>query len=409
MISVSEAKRLILENTNTFSPSRNSLSESLGLVLAENVFSKDNIPFADNSAMDGYAVKFEDTKGASKENPVKLKMSEVVAAGHSSNQVLQNGEVVKIMTGAPIPNGADSVVIVEQTEKNGDEVSIFREAKLAENIRRAGEDISVGMQVLKKGKIISPADLGVLASVGNANPLSFRKPKIAVLATGDEIISPEEPLSLGKVRNSNEFTLCGLVEEFGGKAISFGIGKDSKPELTKQVLEALETADILVTSGGVSMGDFDFVQEVFPEIGVKIVFHKINVKPGKPVLFGTFGEKLVFGLPGNPVSSMVSFLKFVVPAMKKMSGNANFSLPKVQAKFVGSFSKRDNKTHFLRGILEKNENGFSVSLTGRQGSGILRSMSLANCLIEIGEEQKEISEGQEVTAQILDKIFLYLS
>ncbi len=409
MISVSEAKRLILENSQIFSPTRNSLSESLGLVLAEDVFSKDNIPFADNSAMDGYAVKFEDTKNASKENPVKLRISEVVAAGHSTNQVLQNGEVVKIMTGAPIPNGADSVVIVEQTEKNGDEVSIFREAKNGENIRRAGEDISVGMQVLEKGKIISSADLGVLASVGNAKPLSFRKPKIAVLATGDEIISPEGPLILGKVRNSNEFTLCGLVEEFGGKAISFGIGKDSKPKLTKQICEALETSDILVTSGGVSMGDFDFVQEVFPEIGVEIVFHKINVKPGKPVLFGTFGEKLVFGLPGNPVSSMVSFLKFVVPAMKKMSGNANFSLPQVQARFVGSFRKRDSKTHFLRGILEKSENGFSVSLTGRQGSGILRSMSLANCLIEVGETQSEIEEGEVVSIQVLDKNFLFLS
>lgn len=408
MISVSEAKRLILENTHTFSPTQNSLSESLGLVLAEDVFSKDNIPFADNSAMDGYAVKFEDTKDASKENPAKLKLSEVVAAGYSSDQVLQNGEVVKIMTGAPIPNGADSVVIVEQTEKNGNEVSIFREAKSGENIRRAGEDISVGMQVLTKGKIISPADLGVLASVGNAKPLSFRKPKIAVLATGDEIISPEEPITLGKVRNSNEFALCGLVQEFGGIPISFGIGKDSKPELTKQIQKSLETADILVTSGGVSMGDFDFVQEVFPEIGVKIVFHKINVKPGKPVLFGTFGKKLVFGLPGNPVSSMVSFVQFVVPAMKKMSGNPNFVLPKIQAKFVGNFSKRDGKTHFLRGILQKAENGFSVSLTGRQGSGILRSMSLANCLIEVGEQQKEITEGEVVSTQVLDKNFLFL-
>lgn len=408
MISVLEAKRLILQNTPIFSPTRNSLSKSLGLVLAEDVFSKDNIPFADNSAMDGYAVKFEETKNASKENPVKLKLSEVVAAGHSSDQVLENGKVVKIMTGAPIPNGADSVVIVEQTEKNGDEISIFREAKKGENVRKAGEDISFGMQVLQKGKIISPADLGVLASVGNAKPLSFRKPKIAVLVTGDEIISPDELLTLGKVRNSNEFTLCGLVKDFGGEAISFGIGKDSKPELTKQISRALEAADILVTSGGVSMGDFDFVQEIFPEIGVKIIFHKIKIKPGKPVLFGTFGEKLVFGLPGNPVSSMVSFVQFVLPAMKKMCGNLNFSLPKIEAKFNGNFSKNDGKTNFLRGILEKNRSGFSVSLTGRQGSGILRSMSLANCLIEVGENQSEIKEGETVLTQVLDRNFLYL-
>ncbi|MCC7429885.1 molybdopterin molybdotransferase MoeA [bacterium] len=400
MIAVKQAKNLILKNTKTPAPVKFHLAKCLGLVLAENITAKENIPFSDNSAVDGYAVKFSDTKNASVENPAKLSLLEILPAGKVAQNELQNGKTIKIMTGAPIPKGANSVVMVEQTKKNDNQILVFKEVKEQQNIRKAGEDISIGTQVLSEGKILTSADLGVLASVGKLFPLVFPKPRVAILVTGDEIIAPNEPLTEGKVRNSNEFTLCGQVTEFGGIPFSHGIGKDSKEELKKQVLNALENADILVTSGGVSMGDFDFVQQVFPEIGAEIIFHKVNVKPGKPVLFCTFGKKLIFGLPGNPVSSMVAFLQFVVPAMKKMAGFSDFSLPKTKAIFKGNFSKQDDKTHFLRGILQKEGENFTVSLTGTQSSGVLRSMSLANCLLEVSEEKMEIKDGEEIFVEM---------
>lgn len=407
MISVDHALRIVLDTAQVLPVRSISITESVGLVLGENIISSENIPSFDNSAMDGYAVRFIDVQNASRENPVTLKVVDVLPAGKVSQKHLEEHETIQIMTGAPLPSGADAVVMVEQTEKKNDnEVLFFSPVQKNEHCRKAGDDIKAGQVVFQKGRLIKPYDVGVLASIGKSTIQINPKPSIAILSTGDELVGIDEPLPPGKIRSSNNYTLRALIEKMGMTAVDLGIAKDTLQDTEKKLMSAF-SADIVLTSGGVSMGEFDYVREALEKLGVDIKFWKVKQKPGKPLVFGNYQNKLFFGLPGNPVSSIVCFELFVVPAIKKMSNVDYYTPNSVKAVSSVQIPKKPGLRYFLRGILCKNEKGFTVSPMNNQSSGVMSSLSYANCLIDIPEEAGNIEPGQEVTVILLDRQTLH--
>lgn len=402
MISVDHALRIVLDTAQVLPVRPVPITESVGLVLGEPIISSENIPSFDNSAMDGYAVRYIDVQNASREYPVKLKIVDVLPAGKVSQKHLEEDETIQIMTGAPLPSGADAVVMVEQTEKRNDnEVLVFSPVQKNEHCRKAGDDIKAGQVVFQKGRLIKPYDVGVLASIGKSTVQINPKPSIALLSTGDELVEMDEPLPPGKIRSSNNYTLRALIEKMGITVVDLGIAKDTLKD-TEEKLQNAFSADIVLTSGGVSMGEFDYVKQALEKLSVDIKFWKVKQKPGKPLVFGSYQSKLFFGLPGNPVSSVVCFELFVVPAIKKMS-NVDYYMPNsVKAVSSVQIPKKAGLRYFLRGTLSKNEKGFTVLPMNNQSSGVMSSLSYANCLIDIPEEAGNIESGQEVTAILLD-------
>ena len=402
MVSVDEALRIVIEAAHALPPSVIPITDSVGFVLSEDIISEENVPSFDNSAMDGYAVRSVDVQSASRENPIALAVIDLIQAGDVSQHHLEKGQAIQIMTGAPMPLGADAVVMIEATEKTNDRsVLIFSPVGKDENRRHAGDDIRAGHIVFQKDRLIKPYDIGVLASIGKIAASVYPKPKIAIISTGNELVGINEPLPLGKIRSSNNFTLQALIRAMGAEVIDLGIAKDSLSE-TEQKLQKAFSADIVLTSGGVSMGEFDFVRLALEKLGVAIKFWKVKQRPGKPLVFGTYQEKLFFGLPGNPVSSAVCFELFVVPAIKKMSGISNLQPLRIKAKSTETILKKPGLRYFLRGMVGKHNTEFVVSLTGNQSSGVLSSLSYANCLIDIPEEQGDTKIGDQVTTVILN-------
>ena len=330
MISVEKALSLILSEIKEMGTERVDITASLGRVIAENIFSKRDNPPWNNSAMDGYALRYEDIRGGSREKPAVLRVTEDLPAGYTAKNPVSKGEAIRIMTGAPIPNGADTVVMVEDTEKDGENVKIFRETTLGENIRRAGEDIKTGELVVPEGTVIRPAEVGIMATCGRAFVSVYQRPRVAVVSTGDELVDVDEEITEGKIVTSNSYTLSSMAIECGAVAFQLGIAKDTKKALKEKLLQALH-ADVIITSGGVSVGDFDFVKDVLKELGSEMKFWKVAMKPGKPLAFGTIGGKPAFGLPGNPVSCMVCFEQFVRPSLLKMMGHERIYRPVIQA------------------------------------------------------------------------------
>jgi molybdopterin molybdotransferase len=396
MITVEEALRIVLDAAQIRGNENRSITDSLGYVLDEDVVSGENVPSFDNSAMDGYAVIASDIAEATHDNPSSLKLMGMIRAGSVATLPLKAGQAYQIMTGAPIPQGANAVVMVEQTEKTNDgHVRIFSSALPNENVRRAGDDIKNGQTVFKKGRTIQPHDIGLLASIGRPEIRVISKPKLAVLSTGDELADIHTPLPSGKIRSSNNYTLHALARQYGIETTDLGIAKDTLED-TEERLQKAFLADIVLTSGGVSMGEFDFVREALKRIGVEIRFWKVKQKPGKPLVFGTFKDKLFFGLPGNPVSCAVCFELYAAPAIKKMSGYS--ALKPIQVKAISSqnIKKKHGLRYFLRGSLSRDHDRFSVAPAGNQSSGVLSSLSYANCLIDLAEEQGEVRSGDEV-------------
>jgi len=396
MITVKEAFETILSSSNSLLGESVHFSNSHGRVLYEDVISSSNIPPFNNSAMDGYAVLYEDTQNATTDSPVELKIINEVAAGSMTNDFLQRGSVIRIMTGAPIPQGANAVVPFEDTSEKDDRVYINRKFNKQDNIRFAGEDISTGMTVLHKGRRITSADIGLLASLNEEKISVTKMPRIAVISTGDEIVEPGGVISEGQIRNSNAYTLISEIKRFSGDPLYMGIVRDDKEEAAAVFKKALEY-DIVITTGGVSMGRYDYVKEIMRDCGVTISFEAISMKPGKPMAFGAKGKTLFFGLPGNPVSTMVSFSLFVRPALLKMMGASDINLPVVSAILENPIKKKAGRTNYLRGYFTIKNGIMYVNTTGPQGSGILRSMSIANCLIELPSEIKEMKEGESVS------------
>jgi len=351
--------------------------------------------------MDGFAVRWEDVKDASGDNPVELDVLEDIHAGDTSGVRLKDGQATSIMTGAPIPEGADTVVRVEDTNRSrGKTILIYAAGKKGQDIRLKGENIKVGDRVYEAGQLIGPAEVGMLALMGRPFVSVYRKPSVAIVVTGDEIRDLDEPFDENRITNSNGYALAAQVEEAGGIPIRLAIARDSREDLRAKLSDALQ-ADVVVSSGGVSMGYHDYVKEVLQDLGVDIKFWRVDMRPGHPVAFGRKGLKPVFGLPGNPVSTMVSFEQFARPLIRAMAGHRSPYRSVVEAILTEDVSSKPGRKHFLRGILSYEGGAYNVCSAGSQGSGVLLSMSRSNCLIVIPDEGGRFKAGTKVKVQIL--------
>ena len=400
-----EAQKTVLDAATPLGLEKVGLLEALGRVLGEDIIaSRDNPPW-DNSAMDGFAVRWEDIKqDHAITKPVELKVIEDVPAGKVAVKAVGPGQAIRVMTGAPVPKGADTVVKVEETEGSGETVRIFKEVERGGNVRPQGEDVKKGDTIMAKGTQIRPAEAGMLAILAKSFVLVYQRPRVAILSTGDELADLDERFDEDKIINSNSYGIAAGVQEAGGIPILLGIARDQPAALKEKISHGLN-ADILVLSGGVSMGEYDFTKDVFKDLGADMNFWKLAIRPGQPLAFGKIQGKLAFGLPGNPVSSMVTFEQLVRPAMMKMGGHRSYGRPVVQAVLQEKLSKRNDRRHFLRGVLSWQDGVLTVRTTGDQGSGILTSMVKANGLIDVPEDVTKLNPGDRVDVQVLSGSF----
>ena len=397
-LSVSQAQEYILGHCEPVTGIESiALRTALERVLAENVVSPVNVPAHTNSAMDGYALRAVDLsdRGVS-----ELRLAGTTLAGHPYDGEVRRGECVRVMTGSPIPRGADTVVMQENVSVQGDAIRIDHNPVQGENVRHAGEDLQQGDVVLESGTRIRPPALGLLASVGRAEVAVYRRPRIAFFSTGDVLRSVGQPLEPGQIYDSNRYTLYGMLQRLGVDILDMGVVRDDREAIEKAFNEAATTADAVITSGGVSVGDADFVKETLQKLG-EVGFWQIAMKPGRPLAFGHINGALFFGLPGNPVSVMVTFYQFVAPALRKLMGEKNVqAVPFIQVRCTTPLRKRPGRTEYQRAMLEANDNGeLSVRSTGSQGSGVLHSMSQANCFIVLDRDSGDIDAGTRVNVQ----------
>ena len=399
MLSVEEARQRMLDTIPILPSEKREILACSGYVLAEAVRAAENIPPFDNSAMDGYAVRAADVKNASEENPAVLSVVETIAAGYAPTQQVAAGQASRIMTGAMMPHGANAVIMQEVTQQEDDTVQIFESIDTAGNVRFTGESVAEGQQVMGKGKHLRPPEVSMLASLNCAEAIVHRKPTVAIVSTGDELTRLGEPLEPGKIRDSNRYGLYAQVEEAGGIPIDMGIAPDDEAETERIFRAALAKADALITSGGVSVGEHDVVKTVLAKLG-EINFWRVAMKPGKPQAYGIADGKPIFGLPGNPVSSLVVFELFVRPALLKMAGHIHLFRPTFKAVLAESVTNRDGRVNYMRAILKVSDGEISAQITGPQGSGILHSLVLANGLITI-PTATTLQAGEKVDAQFL--------
>jgi molybdopterin molybdotransferase len=416
VIGVDEALDRILSYVKVLPPEQKPLIEALGQVLAEDITSSFDIPPLDNTALDGYAVRAKDTTGADADNPVVLDVIGEVAAGYEFDGEVRAGSTVRIMTGAPVPPGSDAIVPFEETDEPFEKapagmrrlaaaVRVFKEARTGANIRRAGEDVRPGSVLVARGTALRPSEIGVIASVGRATVNVIRRPIVAVLSTGDELLEPGQPRTGARIYDSNAHSIGALVRRYGGVPRLLGIAKDTVEALTAKIHEGF-SADLLITSAGVSRGDYDVVKDVLTREG-EIDFWTVAMKPGKPLAFGSFqieGRQVPhIGLPGNPVSSMVAFDLFGRPAMMKMMGKSDWRRPVIRAIAEEQIVKRNDPRLFLaRCIVTERAGRHYASLTGAQGSGILTSMVRANALTLIPADIEVVEPGEEIDVLMLD-------
>ncbi len=403
MITVKNALARILESASPIGLERLDIMSARGKIIGEDIYSGRNIPPFDNSGMDGYALRAADTAGASGLRPVELTVIEDIPAGHLAQKKVWPGQASRIMTGAFVPEGADAILRVEDTEASGDKVKIFVPVGKGQDIRYRGEDVKAGEKVIASGSIIRPAEIGMLAALGRSFVSVCQAPVVAVLSTGDELTDIDGDVTQGRIVSSNSYSLAAQVKECGATLLQMGIARDTREDLSEKFRACLR-ADIIISSGGVSVGDYDFVKDVISSLGA-IDFWKVAMRPGRPLAFGKLGEKLLFGLPGNPVSAMISFEQFVRPAILKMSGHQRIFRRTVRAVMQETIKKKSGLRYFLRGTITEEAGKFLVRSTGEQGSGILKSMVLANCLIILPEDRTEAEKGEEVIVQVLDNSF----
>ena len=399
MLSVEEALERILAEIERLEPENVALPEAAGRVLAESISASEAIPPFANSAMDGYALRSEDVQTASATHPSRLRLVGVVQAGRVAERPVSTGEAMRILTGAPVPPGANAVIQQELTQAGEDWVEVQQAVASGNNVRHAGEDIRSGAEVLAAGAEIGPSEIGVLASLGVTQVAVYRRPIVAILATGDELVELHEALLPGQIRNSNSYLVAAAVARVGGIPRPLGIARDRVEELRSKLLAAQE-ADLIITSGGVSVGDYDLVKDILREQGI-IDFWRVNLRPGKPLAFGRLGGTPFLGLPGNPVSAAVTFELFARPVLRKMQGFATILRPIVQARLLGAINDVSSRRHYVRARVEIHDGAFVAATTGPQESHILTSMLGANALLVIPENHPPIAVGETVQAMLL--------
>jgi molybdopterin molybdotransferase len=424
MISVEEALAFILKHFQPLDPECVPLLDSLERVLTEDIVSDIDVPPFNNSAMDGYAVIADDIVTASPDHPVALRVIGDVAAGYTASRSVERSTAMRIMTGAPLPPGADTVVRFEETSENLAKghlersaveskeplqglrtVDILKAIKRGDNVRAAGEDIRIGEVVFPRGSVVRPAEIGVLASLGRKHVSVHRRPRVAILATGDELVALDAPITPGKIRNSNEYSNAAAVLKAGGVPVQLGIARDNIADLTAKIRAGLDAdVDLFLTSAGVSVGDYDVVKDVLNAEG-EMRFWQVKMKPGKPLAFGVLrGKKPVplLGLPGNPVSAMISFEVFARPAIFTMLGKTKFARPTVRANLQEEIKNDSGRRNFIRVVVEKRGEEYVARSTGEQGSGILTSVARANGLLVVPEAVPLVRAGETVEIQLLN-------
>lgn len=397
VLSVEQAQEHILTTVDVLEAESVSLLDAAERVLAEAVTADRDIPPVTNAAMDGYAVRGDDLMG----EPVRLRVVGEVAAGHEAGVSVGSGEAVRIMTGAPVPAGADTVVRFEETRSEGDEVVLLDPPSPGKNVRQAGEDVREGQVVLRPGKVLRPQEVGMLAAVGYLRVSVIRRPRVAILGTGDEVVPPDQTPGPSQIRDANSYTVAAQVQRFGGIPLLLGVAHDQEELVREGMREAVERkADFIITSGGVSVGDFDLVKQVMDAEG-EMHFWSLNQKPGRPMAFGDINGIPLLGLPGNPVAAMINTRLYARPALLKMQGYRDWSESTVRARLAEPIERKDGRRHYLRVHLRETEEGLEAALTGDQGSGILNSLVEADGLAAIPEDARRLPAGSEVDVILL--------
>jgi molybdopterin molybdotransferase len=401
MIPYPEALSALLKATPRLGMEEVPILSALGRVVREDIRSPYPIPPFAKSAMDGYALRARDTRTARPGKPVELVVIEDVPAGRVPRNFLRPGQAIRIMTGAPLPGGADAVVIVEDTERGDRTVKIFSAVERGENIGKAGEDVRKGKRIIAKGTRIGPAELGMLSACGKTRVRVGRIPSAAIISTGDEIVETGKPMKPGQIRDANSYSLFGLCEQAGVSPELLGIARDRKGLLEKKLALA-KTHDLVLLSGGVSIGDYDLVKDILKRNRVRPIFWKVAIKPGKPTFAGKRKGQMVFGLPGNPVSVMITFLLFVRPAVDMMTGRVPVGLRRARAHLAEGLKLKPGRRQFLRGVLERRDESYSVRALPDQESGILRSMLMADVLIDVPATVTRLKKGDRVEIIFLE-------
>ncbi|WP_306533305.1 gephyrin-like molybdotransferase Glp [Geobacter sp.] len=391
-----EARRIILDRVAPLGVERVSILDALGRVIADDVTAPWDMPLCDNSAMDGFAVRAADCVSL----PATLKVTGYIPAGGEVTGPVIRGCAIRIMTGAPVPPGCDAVVPIEETDDNGDSVTLKEPVKPRQHIRFRGEDVATGALIIPAGTLIRPPEISMLASFGKAIVPVYRKARVAILSTGDELIELGEPPVPGKIVNSNTLSLAAAVRECGAEPVILGIARDDRDSHREKMIEGLK-ADAFITSAGVSAGDRDLVRDVLAELGVEQVFWRVDIKPGGPTAFAMFGEKPVFSLPGNPVSTMITFEEFARPAILKMMGHRRVLKPFVKAFLKEDAKKKPGKVNFLRVRIEVENGRYTASTSGDQNTGILRTMIRANGLAVLPRDATFVAAGTEVDVHLV--------
>lgn len=412
MVAVDDALARVLAAVSPLAPVEVPILEAEGLVVSEDIVANVDIPPFRNSAMDGYAVQARDTAGATASVPKSIRLIGSIAAGSDTSLSVSPGTAVRVMTGAVMPDGANAVVRFEETDESAygpsrderverEEIGITRPAKPWDNVRPAGEDVRCGSVVISIGTLLRPPEIGLLAALNHDRVKVHRRPQVAILSTGDEVIDIGPELKPGQIRNSNSYTLAAMAKRCGAKAIMLGVARDTMDDLTEKLTEA-RSADLIVTSGGVSLGDYDMVKDVLQAEG-SIAIWQVRMKPGKPLAFGSIDGTPLLGLPGNPVAAAVSFEQFARPAIKRMLGRTDLHAPCIEAILTERIDNRGHRRHFVRALVEPNSsNGFTVRVAGDQGAGVLTSLARANGLLILPEHIEVAEPGMRFPVQMID-------
>ena len=404
MLNIEEALKAILDHATPLTPVAMALDHAAGLVLAEDVMARGNVPPFANSAMDGFAVLASDIQQSSDATPARLHILEDVPAGNVANQPVRPGTAIRIMTGAPLPDGADTIVHVEVTRAEGSDVLILLALKSGTNVRKAGEDMKDGTIVLTARTVLRPGEIGVCAAAGQATVAVYPRVRVAVLTTGSELVDAAQVPGPGQIRDANAHSLRAQVIALGAEPVVFARVPDTREAVRSALKQALAQTDVVLTNGGISVGDYDFVKDVLQEMGAELVFWRVKQKPGKPMAFWTLGSKRIVGLPGNPVSCMVCTEEYVRPLVRRMMGHSLLYRPVRTAVLDERYAKGSDagRAHFARVRLQERDGVLHATLTGPQGSGILTSMARATGIAVLPEETPVVEAGQPVRVQLTD-------